>query len=77
GYTAAVEAEAEVAEIGQVRERSSHVYDAQWNDDAHHVLHVLLTGEDSGYYSAYAEAPAEKLARCLQQGFVYQGEVSP
>ncbi|WP_343741907.1 malto-oligosyltrehalose trehalohydrolase [Herbaspirillum huttiense] len=77
GYTAAVEAEAEVAEIGQVRERSSHVYDAQWNDDAHHVLHVLLTGEHSGYYSAYAEAPAEKLARCLQQGFVYQGEVSP
>jgi maltooligosyltrehalose trehalohydrolase len=77
GYTAAVEAEAEVAGSGQVRERSSHVYDAQWNDDAHHVLHVLLTGEESGYYSAYAQAPAEKLARCLQQGFVYQGEVSP
>lgn len=77
GYTAAAAAEAEVAEIGQVRQRSSQVYDAQWNDDAHHVLHVLLTGEDSGYYSAYADAPAEKLARCLQQGFVYQGEVSP
>ena len=62
---------------GEVRPRTSHVYDAQWNDDAHHVLHVLLTGEDGGYYSAYAEQPAEKLARCLQQGFVYQGEVSP
>jgi len=56
---------------------TSHVFDAQWNDDAHHVLHVLLTGEDSGYYAAYADAPAEKLARCLQEGFVYQGEVSP
>jgi maltooligosyltrehalose trehalohydrolase len=77
GHTAAVQVEADLAEIGQVRERSTHVYDAQWNDDAHHVLHVLLTGEDSGYYAAYAEAPAEKLARCLQQGFVYQGEVSP
>jgi maltooligosyltrehalose trehalohydrolase len=55
----------------------SHVYDAQWNDDAHHVLHVLLTGEDGGYYAAYAERPAEKLARCLKEGFVYQGEVSP
>ncbi|MBP0597462.1 malto-oligosyltrehalose trehalohydrolase [Herbaspirillum sp. LeCh32-8] len=55
----------------------SHVYDAQWNDDAHHVLHVLLTGEDGGYYAAYAEQPAEKLARCLKEGFVYQGEVSP
>ncbi len=70
GYGAAID---EVAAGPQ----SSHVFDAQWNDDAHHVLHVLLTGEDSGYYAAYADAPAEKLARCLQQGFVYQGEVSP
>lgn len=55
---------------------ATHVYDAQWNDDAHHVLHVLLTGEDGGYYAAYADRPAEKLARCLKEGFVYQGEVS-
>ena len=26
-----------------------HGFDAQWNDDAHHVLHVLLTGESGGY----------------------------
>jgi len=52
-------------------------YDAQWNDDGHHVLHVLLTGESGGYYSDYAEAPAAKLARCLQQGFIYQGQPSP
>ena len=25
-------------------------FDAQWNDDAHHALHVLLTGESDGYY---------------------------
>lgn len=56
---------------------STQVFDAQWNDDAHHVLHVLLTGEDSGYYAAYADAPAQRLARCLQEGFAYQGEVSP
>ena len=49
-------------------------YDAQWNDDAHHALHVLLTGEDEGYYEAYADAPAERLARCLSEGFAYQGE---
>ena len=23
-------------------------FDAQWNDDGHHVLHVLLTGESEG-----------------------------
>ncbi|HEY2406734.1 MAG TPA: alpha-amylase family glycosyl hydrolase, partial [Polyangiaceae bacterium] len=27
--------------------------DAVWSDDFHHVLHVLLTGEQQGYYSAY------------------------
>ncbi len=54
-----------------------HGYDAQWNDDAHHVLHVLLTGEHDGYYSDYAAHAADKLARCLSSGFVYQGEASP
>jgi malto-oligosyltrehalose trehalohydrolase len=51
-------------------------FDAQWNDDGHHVLHVLLTGEHEGYYADYADAPAARLARCLQEGFIYQGEPS-
>ena len=48
-------------------------YDAQWNDDFHNVLHVLLTGEDHAYYRDFAERPAERLARCLRDGFIYQG----
>ena len=28
-------------------------YDAQWNDDFHNVLHVLLTGETDSYYFAF------------------------
>jgi malto-oligosyltrehalose trehalohydrolase len=52
-------------------------YDAQWNDDAHHACHVLATGESDGYYVAYADAPAKHLARCLAEGFAYQGERSP
>ena len=60
-----------------VPEHLSGAFDAQWNDDAHHVLHVLLTGETDGYYRAYAEAPAEALARSLAEGFVYQGEPFP
>jgi len=53
------------------------LYDAQWNDDFHNVLHTLLTGEDSGYYRDFAQDPAHKLARCLSQGFIYQGDPSP
>jgi len=50
--------------------------DAQWNDDGHNVLHVLLTSESGGYYADYAEDPAGKLARVLAEGWVYQGEES-
>ena len=52
-------------------------FDAQWNDDFHNVLHVLLTGETSAYYADFADRPAERLARCLGEGFIYQGEGSP
>ncbi|CAB3786018.1 malto-oligosyltrehalose trehalohydrolase [Pararobbsia alpina] len=52
-------------------------FNAQWNDDFHNTLHVMLTGETESYYSAFAEAPATKLARALAEGFVYQGEPSP
>ena len=50
--------------------------DAQWNDDGHNVLHVLLTGDTGGYYADYVDRPTEKLARCLADGFVFQGEHS-
>ncbi|MBO1073885.1 malto-oligosyltrehalose trehalohydrolase [Roseomonas marmotae] len=51
-------------------------FDAQWNDDLHHCLHVLLTGEHDAYYIDYAEDTADKLARALSSGFVYQGQIS-
>ncbi|MEG8039915.1 malto-oligosyltrehalose trehalohydrolase [Sphingomonas sp. LR60] len=51
-------------------------FDAQWNDDFHNVMHVLLTGETSAYYADFADRPAERLARCLAEGFIYQGEGS-
>ncbi len=49
---------------------------SQWNDDFHHALHVLLTGEIESYYLDYAERPIERLGRSLAEGFVYQGERS-
>ncbi|AHE53397.1 malto-oligosyltrehalose trehalohydrolase [Sphingomonas sanxanigenens] len=52
-------------------------YDAQWNDDFHNVMHVLLTGEEYGYYRDFAGEPTAKLVRCLSEGFIYQGQGSP
>ncbi|QYD72352.1 malto-oligosyltrehalose trehalohydrolase [Paraburkholderia edwinii] len=52
-------------------------FTAQWNDDAHNALHVLLTGETEGYYHAYAKQPIRQLARVLSSGFAYQGDPSP
>lgn len=51
-------------------------YAAQWNDDFHHACHVLLSGETQGYYRDYAVDPLHHLARCLCEGFAYQGELS-
>jgi maltooligosyltrehalose trehalohydrolase len=51
-------------------------HDAQWADELHHELHVLLTGEREGYYAAYGSLdglsrqlrrrPAERLIVCSQ-----------
>jgi len=51
-------------------------FDAQWNDDGHNILHRMLTGETEGYYEDYEDRPAERLARFLKEGFVYQGDPS-
>jgi maltooligosyltrehalose trehalohydrolase len=51
-------------------------FSAQWNDDGHNVLHYLLTNEDGGYYADFAKFCTAKLARCLREGFIYQGELS-
>ena len=51
------------------------LYQAQWNDDVHHALHVLLTGEAGGYYGDY-QPPLPHLGRCLTEGFAFQGERS-
>jgi maltooligosyltrehalose trehalohydrolase len=59
-----------------VHPREAAGYRAQWNDDAHHALHAAATGEHDGYYVDYLPRPAAHLARCLAEGFAYQGEES-
>ena len=52
------------------------LYTAQWNDDIHHALHVLITGESDGYYADYVAQPLQQLGRCLSEGFAFQGNHS-
>jgi maltooligosyltrehalose trehalohydrolase len=57
------------------RERGGYALDGQWNDDFHHALRTLLTGERSGYYQDYGDFA--QLVKAYREGFVYSGEYSP
>jgi maltooligosyltrehalose trehalohydrolase len=62
-------------------ERGRHdeivLYSGEWNDDFHNAAHAIATGETEGYYADFVERHWWRLARCLAEGFAYQGEVSP
>jgi maltooligosyltrehalose trehalohydrolase len=64
-------------EAGDLRPIAEWGHDAQWADEFHHVLHVLLTGERDGYYADYRPStealglqlertPADRLVYCSQ-----------
>jgi len=48
--------------------------DALWNDDFHHSLHTLITGEDEGYYEDFGKIT--HLGKAFSDGFVYSGQYS-
>ncbi|HMF92274.1 MAG TPA: malto-oligosyltrehalose trehalohydrolase, partial [Candidatus Angelobacter sp.] len=62
------------ARIVRPRAQGGYGCDALWSDDFHHAVHAFFTGERQGYYQDFGEA--EQIVRALNQGFVYQGEVS-
>ncbi len=66
----------EASRLARDEAGSPRSFVAQWNDDAHHAFHVLLTRESAGYYEDYAHDPIGLLGRCLTEGFAYQGEPS-
>ena len=47
---------------------------AQWNDDFHHALHSLQTGEHFGYYQDFGDLSL--LEKALRDGYVYTGQYS-
>ena len=57
-------------------DRGGFGLDGQWNDDFHHAVHVVLTGETNGYYTDFAAGP-EALAKTYSEVFVNNGNYSP
>lgn len=55
-------------------ERGGFGFDSQWNDDFHHSLHALVTGERNGYYQDFGSIV--QLAKACREGFVYSGQYS-
>lgn len=48
--------------------------DAHWNDDFHHAVHMLLTGERGGYYGDFADDAV--LGKILEHGYALDGGYS-
>jgi maltooligosyltrehalose trehalohydrolase len=55
-------------------DRGGYGLDAQWDEDFHHCLHAVLTGESTGYYSDFGKLA--QLAKTLQDAFAYDGQYS-
>jgi maltooligosyltrehalose trehalohydrolase len=56
------------------RAAGGHGLGAQWNDDVHHALHALLTGERQGYYCDFG--PLTVLAKTWTSAFFHDGTYS-
>ncbi|HEU4344961.1 MAG TPA: malto-oligosyltrehalose trehalohydrolase [Candidatus Binatia bacterium] len=68
------ESAANDARLVRSRELGGYGLDAQWNDDFHHALRGVISGEASGYYKDYGEF--RQLVKAYREGFVYCGEYS-
>ena len=68
------ESAANDARLVTAPEQGGYGLDAQWNDDFHHALHVVLTGEQDGYYQDFGGL--KQLLKTFQEGFVYSGQYS-
>jgi maltooligosyltrehalose trehalohydrolase len=71
-----VVAESDLNDIRIIRspELGGYGLDAQYNDDFHHSLYTLLTGERTAYYKDFGRL--QDLAKAFAEGFVYSGEYS-
>lgn len=56
-------------------EKGGYNLDAQWCDEFHHALHVLVTGEEGGFYSDFGGIGP--LVKSINNAYVYDGIYSP
>jgi maltooligosyltrehalose trehalohydrolase len=57
-------------------EQGGYDLDGHWNDDFHHAVHVVLTGDHSGYFLDFADGP-RAVAKSYVRVFVNDGNYSP
>jgi maltooligosyltrehalose trehalohydrolase len=69
-------AESDLNDPIMVTEQAAGGYglDAQWDDDVHHALHALLTGERQGYYVDFGSL--DVLAKVATSAFLHDGTYS-
>ena len=69
-------AESDLNDAAMVAPREAHGYGmaGQWDDDVHHALHAVLTGEHQGYYADFGSL--EVLAKVLTSVFLHDGTYS-
>jgi maltooligosyltrehalose trehalohydrolase len=68
------ESDLNLPRIVMPREAGGYGLDAQWNDDFHHALHTILTGEKAGYLADFGSIA--QLAKTLTRAFAYDGTYS-
>ena len=56
------------------QEHGGYGLDGQWDDDVHHALHALLSGERQAYYGDFGSLPT--LAKVLTRAFFHDGTYS-
>jgi maltooligosyltrehalose trehalohydrolase len=56
------------------RGQGGYGLDAQWDDDVHHALHALLSGERQGYYADFGSLAC--LAKVFTRAFFHDGTYS-
>jgi maltooligosyltrehalose trehalohydrolase len=69
-----VENPANGADLLANRRDGRRLFDADWNDEFHHAVHVAITGEDSGHYEPFADVPFAKIKTALAEGYLHEGK---
>ncbi|MEP9411974.1 MAG: malto-oligosyltrehalose trehalohydrolase [Candidatus Brocadia sp.] len=76
GRNVSVIAESDLNDVKVINspENGGYGFDAQWNDDFHHAIHTLITGETKGYYEDFGKIT--HMEKAFREGFVYSGHYS-